>query len=152
MTQETITTSKEETIRLGSELGRKFSGGLTVALSGDLGAGKTTLTQGILEELGVEGPYTSPTFVIMKQYDIANESSKNIRRIYHVDAYRIGSKELLSLGWEEWTQDPLGVVLVEWPERVSDILPDEYISISIEWINETNRKIRIEDKENRLSR
>jgi len=60
-------------------------------LHGDLGAGKTTFTQGLLRGLKIKGPYTSPTFVIMKKYD----------DIYHFDAYRVGEKDLLSLGWRE---------------------------------------------------
>lgn len=145
MKQELITTSKEETIRSGKECARRLSGKSLVILSGDLGAGKTTFIQGMLEEFEIEGPYTSPTFVIMKQYDVRSESHPDIRRVYHTDAYRIGSSEILSLGWEEWLDDPVGVVLLEWPERVADIIPEDAVKISLEWLDESKRKIVIEE-------
>ena len=128
---------------VGHELAGRLSGGTVVALSGDLGAGKTTLTQGLLAGFGVSGPYTSPTFVIMKQYDIPPESHPTIRRIYHVDAYRIGTQEMLSIGWEEWLEDASGLVILEWPERVADIVPEDAVSVSLEWLDESRRKISI---------
>lgn len=143
MIQEMITNSKEETMRVGNELSARLSGGMVVALSGDLGAGKTTLTQGLLAGFGVPGPYTSPTFVIMKQYDILAEAHPTIRRIYHVDAYRIGTQEMLSIGWEEWLEDASGLVILEWPERVADIVPEDALSVSLEWLDESRRKITI---------
>jgi tRNA threonylcarbamoyladenosine biosynthesis protein TsaE len=150
MKQEIITTSKEETIRFGRELATRLSLGSVVALSGDLGAGKTTLTQGLLAGLGIAPPYTSPTFVIMKQYDIALKSHPTIRRVYHADAYRIGTQEMLSIGWEEWLEDPSGIVIIEWPERIADIIPDEAVTILLEWVDESRRKITIDgiDTEN----
>ncbi|MDD5083641.1 MAG: tRNA (adenosine(37)-N6)-threonylcarbamoyltransferase complex ATPase subunit type 1 TsaE [Candidatus Moranbacteria bacterium] len=145
MRQEIITTSKEETIRFGQKLAARLSSGAVIALSGDLGAGKTTLTQGLLSGLGVAGPYTSPTFVIMKQYDISPEAHKGIRRAYHADAYRIGTQEMLSIGWEEWMEDPAGIVIAEWPERIADIIPESAISLSLQWLDETRRRIVIEN-------
>lgn len=145
MKQEIITNSKEETIRLGRDFSARLSGGSIIALSGDLGAGKTTFTQGLLEGFGVLPPYTSPTFVIMKQYDIAPEAHPHIRRVYHVDAYRIGTQEMLSIGWEEWIEDSTGVVIIEWPERIAGIIPDESIAISLEWQDESKRKITIDN-------
>lgn len=144
MKQEKISHSAEETRRLGNDFASHVEGGSVLALSGDLGAGKTTLTQGLLEGLGAEGPYTSPTFVIMKQYEVSGAASRKVRRIYHVDAYRVGSKEILALGWEEWIDDPEGLVIVEWPERVAGILPEKYARVSIEHVDETSRKISIE--------
>lgn len=143
MAQESITTSKEETVRLGRDFVSRVHGGTIIALSGDLGAGKTTFVQGLLEGFGIEGPYTSPTFVIMKHYDVMSDKHPSVKRIYHVDAYRVGVQEMLSLGWEEWIEDPEGVVIVEWPERVADIIPDTADTISFEWLDESHRKISI---------
>ncbi len=147
MKREIITQSKEETVRFGRELIAQLHGGSVMALFGDLGAGKTTLTQGLLEGFGIVPPYTSPTFVIMKQYDIDSAKHPYIRRIYHVDAYRIGTQEMLAIGWEEWLEDASGIVIVEWPERIADIMPDSAMMISLEWIDDTKRKIMMETNE-----
>jgi tRNA threonylcarbamoyladenosine biosynthesis protein TsaE len=144
MTQEILTTSKEETMKLGQEIASRVSAGTAITLSGDLGAGKTTFTQGLLAGLGVEPPYTSPTFVIMKQYLLTETMHPTIRRVYHVDAYRIGTQELLSIGWEEWMEDPVGLVILEWPERVADIIPETALNISLEWVDEGKRKVVID--------
>ncbi len=144
MKQVITTHSQEETTRLGQGLALRLSPGSVVALSGDLGAGKTTLTQGLLAGFGIAPPYTSPTFVIMKQYDVAPEAHPRIRRVYHADAYRIGTQEMLSIGWEEWLEDPEGIVIIEWPERIADIIPDTAIGVSLEWVDETKRTITID--------
>lgn len=143
MKKELITASQEETRRFGQELAASLSGGSVVALSGDLGAGKTTLTQGLLAALGVPGPYTSPTFVLMKRYDVSPEKHPGIRRIYHADAYRIGTQEMLAIGWEEWIEDAEGIVIIEWPERIADIVPETAVSVSLEWLDESRRKITV---------
>jgi tRNA threonylcarbamoyladenosine biosynthesis protein TsaE len=145
MTQEHITQSSQETQRLGFDLAQKLSGGMVLALAGDLGAGKTTFSQGLLQGLDAEEPYTSPTFVIMKQYDLPRPSAGGIKRVYHVDAYRIGAAEMQSLGWEEWTNDPEGLVLLEWPERVTSLLLNSVKRIKFEWLDETHRRIVIEE-------
>lgn len=157
MTQEIISHSKEETLRIGREFAKHCTPGTVIALSGDLGAGKTTFTQGLLEGLGVEGPYTSPTFVLMKQYDVRHKRSEDeyamnntdrnrtaeLSRIYHADAYRINTQQMLAIGWEEWIEDASGVVIIEWPERIADIIPETAINISLEWIDESSRKILV---------
>lgn len=108
------------------EVGRKFSKGArpgVVALSGELGAGKTTFAQGVLSGLGATGPFTSPTFVIMKRYDLAIPQN-GIARIFHVDAYRVDEEDLRAQGFLEWASDPEGLVLLEWPERAPGLVPD----------------------------
>jgi tRNA threonylcarbamoyladenosine biosynthesis protein TsaE len=92
-----------------------------VALHGDLGAGKTTFSQAIARSLGVIETVTSPTFVIQKIYDLTDEV---FERLIHIDAYRLESgRDLLVLGWEAIVHDPGNLIVVEWAERVSDILP-----------------------------
>ncbi len=145
MNQEYITSSAEETRALAFGLASTLKPGTIVALRGDLGAGKTTFSQGLLEGFSIPGPHNSPTFVIMMQYDLPRVSRQGIHRIYHADAYRIGSKEMLNVGWEEWLMDKEGLVLLEWPERVVDILPEWVQTVIFESLDETKRKIRLEN-------
>jgi tRNA threonylcarbamoyladenosine biosynthesis protein TsaE len=94
---------------------------LAITLHGDLGAGKTTFTQGFLRGLGVKSKITSPTFVITKSYKL---KAKSYSKVYHYDCYRIKSaKEISDLNWKEIIADPKNIILIEWPERISKILP-----------------------------
>ena len=120
--------SAEELRELGARFAQEVHPGV-VALSGELGAGKTTFAQGFLAGMGATKPFTSPTFVIMKQYDLP-ALKRGIERVYHVDAYRINEEELRVQGFVEWAQDPLGVVLLEWPERAPGLVTEEAIWIS----------------------
>ena len=115
---------------LGARCVEHISAPKVIALSGELGAGKTTFVQGILEEMGAGRPFTSPTFVIMKQYDLL-VPLRGIERVYHVDAYRVGEEDLRTQGFAEWASDPNGVVLLEWPERALGLVPEKAIRISI---------------------
>jgi tRNA threonylcarbamoyladenosine biosynthesis protein TsaE len=132
MQKEFITTDSKQTQKLGEILARELRGGEMLCLSGDLGAGKTTFSQGLLKGLGAKRPYTSPTFVIMKKYG---------KNIYHIDAYRVGAEDILGLGWEEIVENKNNVVIIEWAERVRKILPKNIIRINFKWIDENKRKI-----------
>lgn len=143
MKQVHITKNNQETKDFGKELAQGLAPGATLCLSGDLGAGKTTLTQGILEGLGADGPYTSPTFVIMKEYTLQKPTERGIRRIYHVDAYRIEVQDIEHLGFEEWCSDPQGLVILEWPERIEEALPKKRIEIILTQKSETEREIQV---------
>jgi tRNA threonylcarbamoyladenosine biosynthesis protein TsaE len=127
-----ITTKAKQTQKMGELLARELKGGVIICLSGDLGSGKTTFTQGLLKGLKVKGPYTSPTFVIMKKY-------KN--NIFHFDAYRVGAKDILNLGWEEIIADKNNIIIVEWADRIKKIIPEKSLQISFEWIDNNTRKI-----------
>lgn len=127
-----VTTSAKQTQKLGEMLVQELKGGIIICLSGDLGSGKTTFTQGLLKGLKVRGPYTSPTFVIMKKY-------KN--NIYHFDAYRVKDKDILNLGWEEIIADPRNIVIVEWADRIKKIIPKKALWIGFKWIDNNTRKI-----------
>ncbi|MBI3888268.1 tRNA (adenosine(37)-N6)-threonylcarbamoyltransferase complex ATPase subunit type 1 TsaE [Candidatus Nomurabacteria bacterium] len=108
----------------------KQKGALVVALSGDLGAGKTAFTQAVGKHLGLKDKIKSPTFVIFKKYKI---KSKKYKFLYHFDAYRLkNEKELLHLGWEEIIGNKEHIVFIEWPENVSGVIPSNarYIYIS----------------------
>jgi tRNA threonylcarbamoyladenosine biosynthesis protein TsaE len=137
------TKSADETRALGTKLAGEILPGTLVCLSGDLGAGKTTFVQGFLAGLGAERPYTSPTFVIMKQYDLTTPSKNGIARVYHADAYRVETKDFETLGFTEWCEDKQGVVILEWPERVKELLPPERTEIVFKNVSENEREIRI---------
>jgi tRNA threonylcarbamoyladenosine biosynthesis protein TsaE len=103
-------------------LSPKENSATIVALSGDLGAGKTTFSQGVAKSLGVEENVVSPTFVIMKIYEIENI---NFNHLIHIDAYRLEKKEeLLNLGWQKIISDPKNLILIEWPERVGELIEE----------------------------
>ncbi|HBI16763.1 MAG: hypothetical protein UR60_C0039G0005 [Candidatus Moranbacteria bacterium GW2011_GWF2_34_56] len=142
MLKEITTKTAQETHDLGKRLAQKMKGGEIICLEGDLGAGKTTFSQGFLRELGAEGALTSPTFVVMKQYAIKNKIL-NLKNIYHIDTYRIESTDILDLGWEEIIKNKQNIVLVEWPERIKDVIPSNTIWINFEIVDEEKRKISI---------
>ncbi len=104
-----------------------------ITLKGNLGAGKTTFIQGFLRGLGVKSKITSPTFVITKKYQIPRtklQKNSKIQKAYHMDAYRIKSaKEILDLNWREIISDPKSIILIEWPEHITRILPKNRIQI-----------------------
>ncbi|MDO8240531.1 MAG: tRNA (adenosine(37)-N6)-threonylcarbamoyltransferase complex ATPase subunit type 1 TsaE [Candidatus Moranbacteria bacterium] len=160
MSKEFITNNFKETQKLGELLALELQGGEVLCMEGDLGAGKTTFTQGLLKGLKVKGPYTSPTFLIMKEYritqnverktwnakrklksDAIHDPRSTIHGIYHIDAYRIDEKDLLNLGWEEIVADDKNIVIVEWSERVKKILPKDALKIKFEWLDKNQRKI-----------
>lgn len=156
--QKIITTNSTATKALGAKIAKQIKHGGIVCLTGDLGAGKTTFTQGLLKALKVKGPYTSPTFLIMKNYRIthsANRKSRSekdnslhdprstIREVYHVDAYRIKNKDLLNLGWKEMTDNLENIIIIEWADRVKKIIPKNSFWINLEWLTEKERKITI---------
>jgi tRNA threonylcarbamoyladenosine biosynthesis protein TsaE len=112
-----------------------------VGLYGDLGAGKTSFTQGMATAMGINENVASPTFVIEKIYELKNQ---NFSRLIHIDAYRLDKQdEILYLGWKQIISDPKNLVLVEWPERISGIMP-EHIKVSLSHISENSRGIEIQ--------
>ena len=138
------TRTTEETRAIGAELAREIIPGTLVCFYGDLGAGKTTLIQGFLAECGAERPYVSPTFVLMKQYDLTQPTTLGIKRIYHADAYRIEhAEDFMKLGFAEWYADPEATLLLEWPERVNELLPLDRIEITLSLGEEETRDISI---------
>lgn len=142
MFKEVTTKYADETRDLGAEMARSIKGGEIICLTGELGAGKTTFSQGFLRELGIKGALTSPTFVVMKQYEVKNKSL-DLNNIYHIDTYRVKSSDILDLGWEEIIDNKKNIVLVEWPEKIKDIIPPRAIWLKFESIDEDKRKISI---------
>lgn len=152
-----ISNSTEETSKIAIEildtLKQKEESALVIGLSGELGAGKTTFMKAFAEALGVEETIQSPTFVIMKKFSLKGTSKKaqeenfqlstfNFATLIHIDAYRLESGEdLLKLGWKEIVENRDNIICIEWPEKVSEILPSNYINIKFEHVSENSRKI-----------
>jgi tRNA threonylcarbamoyladenosine biosynthesis protein TsaE len=131
-----VSGSPDDTQRLGEELGRSLQSGDVVALTGELGAGKTCFVQGVARGLGVATGATSPTFVLINEY-------RGRLPVHHVDAYRTDSvAELLDLGLPELF-DGEGVTLVEWADKLGPLLPARAIEVHIEGVGDEPREITI---------
>lgn len=142
---EIVTAAAEETFALGEALGRRLEAGDVVTLSGDLGAGKTAIAQGIAAGLGVTEPVSSPTFALVHEY-------RGRMRVWHLDVYRLrGPEELADLSWDDLLLDR-GVLLVEWPERIQEALPPERLDLALEYVDETRRKIAFQPRGGRMER
>ena len=113
----------KDTEKLAKQLVKQLKGGEVVGLVGDLGSGKTTLVQFLAKVLEVKHVVNSPTFVLMKVYDVAKPKNK-IKKLIHVDAYRlIDGAELKNIGLEEYLGREDCVVVIEWADQVTDLLP-----------------------------
>jgi len=120
---------------------RRRERAVLVTLSGELGAGKTTFVQGVAATLGISETVASPTFVIEKVYPIRDASRSNgagefghrFERLVHIDAYRLkNAHELEVLGWSQIIADPANLILLEWPERVQKLIPEDAIQVRID--------------------
>ena len=140
-------TSLDETKHIAFELVKNLErgeGAVVIALEGDLGAGKTTFSQFVGEALGVHEAIQSPTFLIEKIYELFRQPW---RHLIHIDAYRLDSpQELLSLGWSEITAKPDNIILVEWADKVRQILPKSAIHIVFTHADETTREIEVKEE------
>ncbi len=122
----TETFSPEETFQLGQKIGEQAKPGELYTLIGDLGVGKTVLTQGIARGLGIEEPISSPTFTIVQVYE------EGRMPFYHFDVYRIGDvEEMEEIGYEEYFYGQ-GITMIEWANLIEEILPNHYREIRIE--------------------
>jgi len=138
------TKSADATRTFGKEFAAKLSGGDVVSLYGDLGSGKTQIVKGICLGLGVTQTVNSPTFIIVNEY-----SSGRFPRIFHFDLYRMKTQdEILNMGFLDYI-DSSSIVLIEWPERVEDLLPEGTIKIHIAHTveEENSRWIKLENPE-----
>lgn len=124
--------SPTETFLLGQQLGSLLHPPQLIALHGDLGAGKTALTQGIAAGLGITARVTSPTFILINRYPIPQGGE-----LIHIDCYRLGETrtdptlEAAALGLEEILADEQAIVVIEWAERVADLLPDDRLQLTL---------------------
>lgn len=136
---EYISNSEKDTIELGKKIASKLYKGLIIVLTGDLGTGKTKLTEGILTYFNMEKEISSPTFMLVNEYNTPNLN------IYHFDVYRLNdSDEFLAIGGEEYFEK--GACIIEWGEEILDVLPKDYVHIVFSKDNENTNKRKIEIK------
>ncbi len=149
---EKITSSPFETQKLAKVILKTLGSINTICLYGEMGAGKTTLVQGIAKELGIKAKIISPTFVLVRRYKInsqfpASPAGRSILKsqlkyLWHIDLYRLEDlHQIRDLGIAEIWQDKNNLVIIEWAERLNTLLPENKIDIRLESISENERKI-----------
>lgn len=146
-----ITNSEQETFDWAKNFAQGLKGGEIIGLTGDLGAGKTIFTKGLADGLGIKKTVTSPTFVIMKIYEIKNQPARgwsasggksDIRYLTHIDAYRLKSEEdIIAIGADEYFGRKDTITIIEWPENIKKVLPKKTIYININYEEENKRII-----------
>ena len=145
MDDKIITTSFEETRKIGFELAKTLKGGEVIALYGDLGAGKTTFMQGLAQGLGITKNIISPTFIIMRTYGVGTRNlGRGISTLYHLDLYRIETEaQVVDLGLFDLMSQPENIVAIEWPDKIENILPEKRINVYFEYLGDDKRSIRV---------
>lgn len=123
---------------LGAHICRGIPLNTVIALSGDLGSGKTTLVKGMAQALGIDPKkVNSPSYVLIKEYNIRGS------KLFHLDLYRLeGVREIASLGIEEYFNQE-GMIVIEWAEKAKDLMPDDYIQIKIKALSEYRRTFNV---------
>lgn len=141
--------SEKETQKIAADLAKNTehngprSQATVIAFEGELGAGKTTFIKAFAKAFGVREKITSPTFVLMCHYPIPSVND-GFKLLIHIDAYRLKNhSELIPLGIEEITANPKNIVLIEWSDRVREILPSACIKIHMDHVAKNERKIEI---------
>lgn len=134
-----LSRSPEETFRVGKILAEGLTAGDVVALTGELGSGKTCLTQGIACGMGVPEDYavTSPTFTLINEYPGRQMN------LYHLDVYRLkGCADLAEMGYDEYLYGG-GVMVIEWAEKILEAVPDDALFVTMTYLDENQRKIEL---------
>lgn len=129
---------------LGEQLGQRLKGREVIELIGDVGAGKTTLTRGIARGMGIVEPIQSPTFTIVNRYD----TSRGVT-LAHYDFYRLDDAGVMRDELGEVLNDDASVTIIEWGDIVADILPSDRLTIKIEPVDESTRKVDLHANGNR---
>lgn len=158
MSQEYLSISPIQTQALGKKLAKEilksFSSkrAVVVGLVGDLGGGKTTFLKGFAKGLGVKDKILSPTFVIMKRFQVSparwsllprTQTRFNFQWFYHIDCYRIKNpKEILTLGFKEIISCPRNIVCIEWADKIKKLLPKNSLILKFKFVSENKRKIK----------
>ena len=121
------------------EINKTKNSSWLVCLYGSLGSGKTTFVQGLAKKLEIKEIVNSPTFLILKKYI---SSKNNNYTLYHFDCYRISNyQEILDLGWEEIINEGNNIIVIEWPEKIKEILPKKRLDLKFKFVDENTRKI-----------
>ena len=144
------TNSEKETFEFAKKYAKKLRGGEVIGLVGDLGAGKTVFAKGLAAGLGIKETITSPTFVIMKIYQIQNSTCPSGRREFkiknlaHIDAYRVKTpQDIIAIGANEYFNRSDAVTIIEWADKIKGIKPTK--TISLKYTSQNSRKILIEN-------
>jgi len=124
---------------LAKQLASKIKPGDVIALQGDLAAGKTTLTKALLKHLGYLGKVSSPTYVIEHIYPLPKGRFKEV---IHLDFYRLSEEEVKQFDWQEYSNKPKSLVIIEWPERAGSALPNNTKFATITRVNDRIRHLR----------
>jgi len=154
MRREYLTVSPSQTKRLGESLAKKIlkislsKKAVIIGLEGDLGGGKTTFIQGFAKGLEIKQKILSPTFVILKKFQVSNWTLRGVgskfQWFYHIDCYRVEKpKELLPLGFKKIISDPQNIVAIEWVEKVKKILSKKIILVKFKFVDRNKREISI---------
>ena len=134
----------EYTWALAKSFAAELKPGDVVCLEGDLGAGKTTFTQGLAAALGMAGRVTSPTFCLVQEHRCASAREGMPSLLVHMDLYRLrGEDDVLAIGWEDYLTEG-AVLVVEWPERAGSLIPETARHVRITHMGENFRRIDIE--------
>jgi tRNA threonylcarbamoyladenosine biosynthesis protein TsaE len=134
-----ISSSYEQTLRLGVRLGELMVPGDLICLSGELGSGKTVLAQGIGRGWGTSYRITSPTFTLVNEYPRAHDGEV----LYHIDCYRLEKPaDIVTAGLEDIVQ-PGRTLMIEWPEQIESLLPLERLWVRLRYVDDTRRGLRI---------
>ena len=132
--------SVTETKKIAKNIAKTFKGGEVLGLVGNLGTGKTHFTKGLAEYFEIKNPITSPTFVVMKVYDI--KGNKYINKMSHADAYRLETGEdALAIGLGEYIENNKCLTVIEWAERIKDVLPKDTIWVKFNYGDSDNERI-----------
>ena len=167
MREKYLTTSPDQTKKLGEILAKEISKtkpkkrAFVIGLEGDLGGGKTVFLQGFAKGLGIRQKILSPTFIIMRKFQITNYKlqtngaqtkfgrvagglESKFQTFSHIDCYRISKpKEVLDLGFKEIISNPKNIVAIEWSDRIRKIIPEDSLIIKFELANKNKRKISL---------
>lgn len=136
-----LTKNSEETKNLARQLASRLNRGVVLCLSGPLGAGKTTFASGIINYFLPKKRVLSPTFIIVRHYPII---AGNFKNIFHIDLYRLNSTEnWKNIGIDEILKTSDSVVIIEWADRLKELLPSKRIDIEFKFVDENTRNINL---------
>ncbi|MEA3449529.1 MAG: tRNA (adenosine(37)-N6)-threonylcarbamoyltransferase complex ATPase subunit type 1 TsaE [Patescibacteria group bacterium] len=143
-----ITKNEEGTLAFAEKYAKDLLPGQIIGLIGDLGAGKTIFTKGLAKGLGVQQNISSPTFNIMRLYEIrATKTNQEIKKFCHIDAYRVESEfEIIDVGVEDFIGQKDTITVIEWADKIRNILPGRTIIINIKLLKKDQREIIIDQK------
>jgi tRNA threonylcarbamoyl adenosine modification protein YjeE len=141
-----ITSSAEETIKLGERFSTLLKKKKVFALHGELGSGKTTFTQGLAKGLGITKPMTSPTYIILRTYEVPQDSENTF---YHVDLYRTETEhDVEGIGLLDLLKEPHSLFAIEWPEKMHSLLPEQAVHFYFSYSDEEKHVIEVKEEEN----